>query len=103
MNVLFALTLPGLVVILTVAGVFELVVARTIRVKTNAAKYPVASAGFDVLGLSLAPETRHRHEFDNSSRMLREDEGEGAPPRSKIDLDAGTASIVLDLGVGSAK
>lgn len=96
MNFVFALTLPGLVIALTAAGVIELLLTRHRKDKSEQAQRPVASAGFNVLGLTLAPETKHRLEFDHSSRMLREDEADGAPPRSKVDLDAGTATIVLE-------
>lgn len=34
--------------------------------------------------------------------LLRDDEGDGAPPRSSIDLARGTAFIVLPRGVDSA-
>jgi hypothetical protein len=95
MSILFALTLPGLVVALTVAGVIEMLVAPRRKNEPTKVSRPVASAGFDVLGLTLAPQTKHRIEFDKSSRMLREDEADGAPPRSKVDLDAGIATIVI--------
>ena len=95
MNVIFAMTLPGLVIAITIAGVIELLVSRNRTSESTKARRPVASAGFDILGLTLAPETKHRLEFDNSSRMLREDEADGAPPRSRIDLDARTATIVV--------
>lgn len=36
---------------------------------------------------------RHRQDERASSLMLRDEEGDGAPPRTRVDLDAGTATV----------
>ena len=95
MSALFAMTLPALVVILIVAGAVDVLVTRRRRKGGTAAKPKVASAGFDVLGLALAPGTQHKLEHDLFLELDREEAGDAAPPRSTVDLDAGTARIVL--------
>jgi hypothetical protein len=55
----------------------------------------VAGTAFDALGLALAPSTRHKLEHDEFLELDRQEEGDAAPPRSRVDLDAGTARIVV--------
>jgi hypothetical protein len=96
MSVLAAMTLPALVVLLVVAGAIEAFVVRRRRKRGDtSAKQHVAAAGFDALGMALAPSTRHKKEHDEFMELKREEEGDAAPPRSRVDLDAGTARIVV--------
>jgi hypothetical protein len=96
MSTLFAMTLPGLVVILVVAGVIDVVISRRRRRRGDrAAKPAVATAAVDVLGIAFNPGARHKLEHDQFLELDRQQEGEGAPPRSRVDLDAGTARIVI--------
>jgi hypothetical protein len=96
MSYLAAMTLPGLVVLLVVAGAIETVLVRRRRRRGEApAKGHVATAGVDVLGLALAPSTRHKLEHDEYMELRRDEEGDAAPPRSHVDLDAGVARLVL--------
>ena len=91
-----ALTLPALVVLLTVAGAVEALIVRRHRRRADGPRpHPVAQVGFDGLGMALAPSTRHKREHDDVQRLIRDQEGEGAPPRSSVDLDAGAAHLVL--------
>jgi len=96
MSYLAAMTLPALVVILVVAGAIEaLLVRRRRRRGDTEARQHVASIGFDALGLALAPTTKNRIEHDEYLQLKREEDAEGAPPRSHVDLDSGTARIVV--------
>jgi len=91
-----AMTLPALVVLLVVAGVIDVLVRRRRRKRGHpAAKAHVAEIGFDALGLALAPSRKHKQEHDEFMTLKRDEEGDGAPPRSTVDLDAGVARIVL--------
>jgi hypothetical protein len=96
MSYLAAMTLPALVVLLVVAGAVEVFVVRRRRGKGDTpAKHHIASAGFDAMGLALAPSTKHKKEHDEYLELARDEEGDGAPPRSHVDLDSGLARIVL--------
>ena len=96
MGSLWAMTFPALVVLLIVAAAIDVVVTRRRRRRGETAARPkVAAAGFDVLGLALAPSTRHKKEHDEFLEVKREEDGDAAPPRSTVDLDAGVARIVV--------
>ena len=96
MGSLWAMSFPALVVLLVVAAVIDVAVTRRRRRRGGTTARPkVAAAGFDVLGLALAPSTRHKKEHDEFLEVKREEDGDAAPPRSSVDLDAGTARIVL--------
>jgi hypothetical protein len=97
-GLLLALTLPGLVLLLVGLAVAEAAWARTGRrsAVTGRARHALSAGGLDVLSAAMAPgraldldERRHRE-------VLRDDVEDGAPPRSRVDLDAGVAHLVLD-------
>ena len=48
-----------------------------------------------MLGLAFAPSTRHKKEHDEFLEVKRDEDGDAAPPRSTVDLDAGVAHLVL--------
>ena len=96
MDGLWAMSLPGLVLLLVVAALVDVAVTRRRRRRGEAAaRAQVAEIGFDALGLALAPSRRHKKEHDEFMQLRREEEGDGAPPRSTVDLDAGRARIVV--------
>jgi hypothetical protein len=96
MDVFWAMTLPGLVLILIVVGVVDLVLTRRRRRRgETGAHAKVAEVGFDALGLALSPGRRHKKEHDEFLELKREEEGDAAPPRSEVDLDSGVARIVV--------
>jgi hypothetical protein len=95
MSVLVAMTLPALVVLLVVAGAVEVLLGRRRRAAGGRTTSHVASAGFDALGLALAPSTKHKKEHDEFMELTRDEAGDSAPPRSRVDLDSGIARIVV--------
>lgn len=96
MGALVAMSLPALVVLLAVVGAVELALGRRRHRRGSAApRAQVAEIGFDALGIALAPSRRHKLEHDAFQDVRRDDEGDGAPPRSRVDLDARRARIVV--------
>ena len=55
----------------------------------------VSSTGFEQLHLAFAAGKQHELDERKSSLMLRDDEGDGAPPRTRVDLDGGQAVVRL--------
>ena len=103
MSYLAAMTLPALVVLLVVAAAIEAVVVRRRRKRgAPTPRHHVAQAGFDTLGLALAPSTKHKLEHDEYMELKRDEEGDSAPPRSHVDLDAGVARLVVPSATGPA-
>lgn len=90
MGMLFAMTLPALVIGLCLLGVIELMTRKGGHRGTN-----VSAAGFEFMSGLMQPSRRIWAEQREHEALMREEDEEGAPPRSRIDLDAGTAHIVL--------
>jgi hypothetical protein len=88
---LLAMTLPALVLALTVLGVLEMMSAKN-RGRRGSA---MSSTGFDILQEALYPSKKHEIEQRDHEALMAEEDGEGAPPRTRIDLDKGTAHIHL--------
>ena len=93
MGMLIAMTLPGLVILLTVLGILELMSARSKHSKRHGTA--MASTGFDLLQEALYPSKRYEIEQREHESLMAEEDAEGAPPRSHIDLDKGTAHLRL--------
>lgn len=93
MELLIGLTLPALVVALSILGVLELAVSK--RRHTGRRGTAMASTGFDILQEALYPSKRHEVEQREHEALVYEEDAEGAPPRSRIDLDRGTAHLHL--------
>ena len=56
---------------------------------------PISAAGFGELGATFEMGIRDELEYRKEERQLRDEEGDAAPPRSRIDLDGGTAVLKL--------
>ncbi len=80
MSVLFALSLPGLVILLIALGVWQL-----LRAKVTGKRRPgSASIGIDLLDTVLKPGSEHRL-FEKEHKRLQRDETEkGEPPFSEF-------------------
>jgi hypothetical protein len=90
-GLLLAMTLPALVLLLTVLGVLDLISAKH-RGRRGTA---MSSTGFDVLQEALHPTRKYQTEQRDHEALMAEEDAEGAPARTRIDLDRGTAHIVL--------
>jgi hypothetical protein len=94
----FFLTLPGLVVGLTVLAVVDRlgwwVSGRSRLPWFRDGRRPASAAGLDELQAMFHAGKRHSIERRDQERVLRDDEHDGAPPISSIDLEAGRAIII---------
>jgi hypothetical protein len=97
MGVLVALTLPGLVLaLLGLAAVDQLMLRLRGRGLVPWRRdTQVSSTGFDLLHAALSPGKADELAQRHSEELVRDDEAEGAPPRSRVDLEAGTARLRL--------
>ncbi len=93
MEFLFAMSLPGLVLLLTVLGVLDVVRAKGRGRREGGSA--MASTGFDLLQEALYPSKKHEIEQREHEALMAEDDEDGAPPRSRIDLEKGIAHIRL--------
>lgn len=88
MEWVLALSIPGLVVLLVVVATVEAVSRRN-------SKLPATAAGLEDFAGVFQASRRVDQEHKQHSLMMRDELGDGAPPRSEVDLDAGTARLVL--------
>jgi hypothetical protein len=97
-GLLVALTLPGLVLLLVVLGVAESVWARLGRRSpvTRRDRHALSAGGLDVFSAALAPGREADLEQRRVQQTRRYDVEDGAPPRSRVDLDAGVAVLVVE-------
>ncbi|WP_163507580.1 DUF6191 domain-containing protein [Fodinicola acaciae] len=100
MYVVAALIIPSLVVLLLAVAVFERVTGRFgwapwRKRGDGSGMSPLSTAGVEELESHFRGTKDFQRQMKQSSLMLREEESDGAPPRSRVDLDAGTANIVL--------
>ena len=94
---LFALTLPGLAVLLVTVALVEHVASRMRRRSPLHSRHrPMVSASLDVFSAALLPGKTVELEQRRVQQMLRDEEGDGAPPRSHVDLRRGIARLRLD-------
>lgn len=94
-GLLFALSLPGLVVLLVVLAAVEQVASRARRRSplTGAQRPALSASGLDALAGALSPGRALQREQQRVEQLLRDDEQDGAPPA--VDLDGGTAHLRL--------
>ena len=96
-GLLVALTLPGLVLLLLGLGVLELAATRLHRRSPlhRRHRHALSGAGVDVFSAALDPAREIERETRRATALLRDDAGDGAPPRSRIDLDRRIAVLVV--------
>ncbi|MER8070511.1 DUF6191 domain-containing protein [Streptomyces sp. NPDC094034] len=93
------MTLPGLVIVLTLVAFIDQSLLRAGRAgllpwRNSARQGQISATGFEQLHASFSPGKQHELKERQSSLLLRADEEDGAPPhRTTVDLDGGTAVI----------
>ena len=92
---LVVLTLPGLVLLLAGLAVLEQLAARLGRrgPLTRRRRHALSAGGLDVFSAALAPGHAVDLEQQRTRELRRDDPGDGAPPRERIDLDGGVAYL----------
>ncbi|MEV4919987.1 DUF6191 domain-containing protein [Streptomyces tirandamycinicus] len=92
--------LPALALLLFICCGTELVLrrffgGRSILFRRGGARRPVTGAAFDEFNLIFNGNRLVEIEQQQLQEVLRDEEGDGAPPRTRIDLAEGTAHVVL--------
>lgn len=92
--VLVSLTLPGVVLLLVVLVVLERLglwfSGRSwVPWRRRHTGMPISSATLDVLGGLVEPSQRIDREELHAKMLMRDDDEEGAPPHTRVDLDGG--------------
>ena len=95
MGALFALTLPGLVVLLAVLAACEHAWSRLGRRSRlhGRERHALSAGGMDVFSAALFPGKAVDLEEQRVRELRRDDVEDGAPPHRRIDLDSGIAYI----------
>ena len=94
-GVLFALTLPGLVVLLVVVATVEHVWSRLGRRSplVRRERHALSAGGMDVFSAALFPGRAIDLEQQWVRELTRDDVENGAPPNTRIDLDSGVVHV----------
>ncbi|MFC4607868.1 DUF6191 domain-containing protein [Streptomyces maoxianensis] len=92
--------LPALALLLFICCGTELVLrrffkGRSILFRRSGSRRPVTGAAFDEFNLIFNGNKLVEIEQQQLQEVLRDEEGDGAPPRTRIDLAKGTAHVVL--------
>ncbi|GLW93467.1 hypothetical protein Aglo03_42830 [Actinokineospora globicatena] len=100
MGWLWAMSLPGVVVLLVVLAALERFglwahERSWLPWRRKRTGTPVSAAGFDELGAAFSGSKRDEVEYRKTELMLREDSEDGAPPRTTVDLDGFGVRVVL--------
>jgi hypothetical protein len=96
------MTLPGLVILLTVLAFTDQLLLQIGRARVLPWRNPgrqgqVSAVGFEQLHASFSAGKQHELKERQSALLLRDDEEDGAPPnRTRIDLDSGTAVVRVE-------
>ncbi|MFJ9343282.1 DUF6191 domain-containing protein [Streptomyces sp. NPDC101733] len=94
------MTLPGLAIVLTAMAFLDLALVRAGRAgmlpwRWSGRQGQISSTGFEQLHASFSPGKQHELKERRSALVMRDDEEDGAPPHSRVDLDGGLAVIRL--------
>lgn len=94
----FAMTLPGLVVALILVGFADRLWQRhRARLGRPESHARVSAAGFDLFQAHFSAGKQHELEQRRSELLLRDEDETGAPPRSRVNLDRGVAYLRLPM------
>jgi hypothetical protein len=95
--VIMFMTIPGLVILLVAFAAIDrmgLWANRNIRLPWRKEGHrPMSAPGIDEMQALFYASKRHEIDQRRTSLMLRDKEGDGAPPYSEVDLAGGTAII----------
>lgn len=101
MPLLVFMTLPGLVILLTVLAFVDQLMLRAGRAgllpwRNGARQGQISATGFEQLHATFSPGKQSELKERQSALLLRDDEEDGAPPnRTLVDLEGGTAVVRL--------
>lgn len=100
MAVIVFMTIPGVVLLLVTMVAIDrmgLAAHRRLRLpwRTEEAGRPLSAPGLDELHAILYATKRHELDQRRTSLVLRDDEHDGAPPHTQVDLTRGTATVCL--------
>ncbi|MFE7116153.1 DUF6191 domain-containing protein [Streptomyces sp. NPDC057654] len=93
------MTLPGLVILLTVVAFADQLLLRVGRAgllpwRNSVRQGQISATGFEQLHASFSPGKQSELKERQLALILRDDEEDGAPPNGTlVDLEAGTAVI----------
>ncbi|WP_338698743.1 DUF6191 domain-containing protein [Streptomyces sp. Q6] len=91
MGIAVMVTLPGLVIVLTVIAFVDQGLRLAGRRRRRS---QISATGFEQLHATFSPGKQSELKERQSALVLRDDEEDGAPPsRSRVDLDGGRAVI----------
>ncbi|MEU3572035.1 DUF6191 domain-containing protein [Kitasatospora sp. NPDC036755] len=94
------MSIPGLVCALVVLAALDQLALRAGRARWvpwrgTGREGQISATGFEQLHAQFAAGKQHELDERGSTLMLRDEEGEGAPPRTRVDLAGGTAVVVV--------
>ena len=92
--------IPGLALLLFLSCGTELVLrrffkGRSLLFRRGASRRPLTGHAFDEFNLLFNGNKLVELKQQQQQEVLRDEEGDGAPPRTRIDLNSGTARVVL--------
>ncbi|MGA5702794.1 DUF6191 domain-containing protein [Peterkaempfera bronchialis] len=100
MMVFWAMSIPGLVCLLTLVALLDQLALRAGRSRWvpwrgTGREGQISATGFEQLHATFAAGKQHELDERRTTLMLRDDQGDGAPPRTRVDLDGGHAVVRL--------
>ena len=106
MEFVFFMTLPGLVIVLTLLAFVDQLLLRAGRAgvlpwRPGTRLGQVSATGFEQLHGALSPGKQHELKERQSALVMPDNEDDGAPPnRTTVNLDGGTAVVRLPRAQG---
>ncbi|WP_098899637.1 DUF6191 domain-containing protein [Streptomyces sp. st77] len=107
MGFAFFMTLPGLVIVLTVVAFADQLLFRAGRAgllpwRNSARQGQISATGFEQLHATFSPGKQSELKERQSALVMRDDEEDGAPPnRTMVDLDEGVAVVRMPQSLGT--
>ncbi|MGW1786153.1 DUF6191 domain-containing protein [Streptomyces sp. NPDC002143] len=93
------MTLPGLVIVLTIVAFADQLFLRVGRAgllpwRNSVRQGQISATGFEQLHATFSPGKQNELKERQSALLMRDDELDGAPPnRTTVDLERGTAVV----------